>query len=180
MKSRILTTIVALLAIVGSATAQTLSVASVEAKKGEQAEIVVSVSGATAMTALQFNLALPEGVAMAGDDATLGAATNSHTLSVQTLNNGDHLIVVYSKDLNTFKDGELLRIPVTVSSNATGGDGRLYTVRMATTDAVSQKCSETAFAVTVKSDEPLKGDLNGDGVVNVGDIMVIINIMAGK
>ena len=45
---------------------------------------------------------------------------------------------------------------------------------------MSQTCSETTFAMRVKSDEPLKGDLNGDGVVNVGDIMVIINIMAGK
>ena len=152
MKSRILTTIVALLAIVGSATAQTLSVASVEAKKGEQAEIVVSVSGATVMTALQFNMALPEGVAMAGDDATLGAATNSHTLSVQTLNNGDRLIAVYSENLNTFKDGELLRIPVTVGNNATGGEGRLYTVRMATTDAVSHVCKEVTFTVTVKTE----------------------------
>jgi hypothetical protein len=26
--------------------------------------------------------------------------------------------------------------------------------------------------------EPVEGDLNGDGVVNVGDIMVVINIMA--
>ena len=49
MKSRIMTTIVVLLAIVGIATAQTLSVASVEAKKGGPAELVVNVSGATAI-----------------------------------------------------------------------------------------------------------------------------------
>ena len=51
---RILQTIVALLAIVSSATAQTLSVASIEAKTGEQAELVVSTSGKSGVTALQL------------------------------------------------------------------------------------------------------------------------------
>ena len=75
------------------------------------------------MTALQFNLALPEGVSLSKGGVTLGAATNGHTLNVETLDNGDHLFVLYSMDLNPFKDGELLRIPVKMGSTATSTNG---------------------------------------------------------
>ena len=137
-----------------SAMGQTLSVQPIEAKAGEQAMLAVSLSGATAMTALQFNLALPEGVTLAGNEATKGAANNGHTLDVETLDNGDHLLILYSMDLNTFKDGELLRIPVTIGSNAKSGEGSLYTVRFSTTEAVSSEGSNAKFNVTVKDPEP--------------------------
>ena len=136
-----------------SVTAQSLAVQNIEAKAGNRAELVVSTMGIAGMTALQFNLALPEGVAIAEGSATLGAATNGHTLSVQTLDNGDRLIALYSKGLNTFSDGELLRIPVSVGSDATGGEGRLYTVRTATTESVSHVCADATFTVTVTSGE---------------------------
>lgn len=143
----------ALLALMSvSATGQTLSVQPIETQAGTQTELVLSLSGATAMSALQFNLSLPEGMAV-GDDVTLGPATNGHTLSVQTLASGDRLFILYSMDLNTFREGELLRIPVNVGGEAQTGEGRLYTVRTASTEAVSQACSEVPFDVTVTADE---------------------------
>ena len=152
MKQIIFSIFIALVSF--SAMGQTLSVQPIEAKAGEQATLTVSLSGATAMTALQFNLALPEGVTLAGNEATQGAATNGHTLDVETLDNGDHLFILYSMDLNTFKDGELLRIPVIIGSNAKSGEGSLYTVRFSTTEAVSSEGSNAQFNVTVKDPEP--------------------------
>ena len=52
---RILNFIMLLTIIAGSASAQSLSVQPIEAKKGGQAELSVSLTGGTAMTALQFN-----------------------------------------------------------------------------------------------------------------------------
>lgn len=153
MKKRIHTTLIALLALAGSATAQSLTVQGVEATAGEQATLMVSLSGATSMTALQFNLALPEGVTVAEGTPTLGTATNGHTLNVETLDNGDRLFVLYSMDMNTFRDGELLRIPVNVGSNAESGEGTLYTVRFATTEAVSNAGTDVKFNVTVQEPE---------------------------
>ena len=140
----------ALSVIAVCAMGQTLGVQPIEAKAGEQTTLAVSLSGATAMTALQFNLALPEGVTLAGDEATKGAATNGHTLDVETLDNGDHLLILYSMDLNTFKDGELLRIPVTIGSNAKSGEGSLYTVRFSTTEAVSSESNNSSFTLEVQ------------------------------
>ena len=167
-----------LVMITANSRAQSLSVANIEAQTGEETELVVSLMEGASMTALQFNLALPEGMTMAERDVTLGAATNGHTLNVETLDNGDHLFVLYSMDLNSFKDGELMRIPVKAGSKATS-NGRLYTVRTATAGAVSHKCEETTFNVTVCAAYTL-GDVNGDGSVSVTDVTMTISHILGR
>ncbi len=151
---RILHILLALTAIVGSASAQSLSVQPIEAQTGEQTELVVSLTGGTSATALQFNLKLPEGISANANNATLGSATDGHTLNVEPLNNGDLLFILYSMDLKTFKDGELLRIPVTAGNSATNATGQLYTVRTATSEAVSHTCSDTQFDVVVTEPAP--------------------------
>ena len=151
MRKKLVTLLtVAIQLLCGSTTAQTLSVQPIEVQTGEQTEVVVSLTGATAMTALQFNLQLPTGVTATKDGVTLGAAVSDHTINIETLESGDLLFVLYSMDLKTFKDGELLRIPVTASSEAIAAAGKLYTVRMATAEAVSHACGDATFTVTVK------------------------------
>lgn len=176
MKRTILIIMVLATSVV-TANAQSLSVANLEAQEGEQTELVISLAQGTAMTALQFNLSLPEGVTLADGEATLGSAANGHTLSVQTLDNGDHLFILYNMNLNTFKDGELLRIPVKVGSKGTS-NGRLYTIRTATAGAVSYTCEETTFNVTISAAYKL-GDGNGDGVVDISDYIGVANHILG-
>ena len=172
MKRTILIIMVLATSVV-TANAQSLSVANLEAQEGEQTELVISLAQGTAMTALQFNLSLPEGVTLADGEATLGSAANGHTLSMQTLDNGDHLFILYNMNLNTFKDGELLRIPVKAGSKGTS-NGRLYTIRAATADAVSYTCAEATFSAIVSGAYTL-GDMNGDGKVSVTDVGMMIS-----
>ena len=171
------------LASVG-ATGQTLSVAPIEAKAGYQATLTVNVVGAAAMTDLQFNLSLPEGMTLADGEATMGAATDGHTLAVETLANGDHLFVLYSMDLNTLRNGELLRIPVNVGSEGADGSVRLYTVRMADAEAVSHLGEEASAIVTAIKDVATEYssksegdvyDLSGQRVTRTGKGVYIID-----
>lgn len=171
--------IMVLATLVVTANAQSLSVANLEAQEGEQTELVISLAQGTAMTALQFNLSLPEGVTLADGEATLGSAANGHTLSVQTLNSGDLLFILYSMDLKPFKDGELLRIPVTAGSTETTSNGKLYTVRTATADAVSHTCEDATFSAIVSGAYKL-GDGNGDGVVDISDFIGVANHILGN
>ena len=141
-----------MLLVIASASAQTLSVAPVEAETDDQTELVVSMAGATGMTALQFTLSMPEGVSLsdaANCGATLGDAANGHTLRVEELASGDKLFILYNMDLNTFTDGELLRLPLTAGSEPATGTGKLSTVRTATTASVSHTCDDVNFTVTV-------------------------------
>ncbi len=147
MNKRIQTILLALAAIVGSANAQNLSF-EVQAN-----EATVNISGATNMTALQFCLQLPAGVTIDTSNATLGSATDGHTLCTEKLDNGDLLFILYSMDLNTFKDGELLRFPVAAS-----GEVKLYTIRYADTDAVSYAGEDIETGIKTLSNSPLKGE----------------------
>ena len=161
MNKRIQTILFALAAIVGSANAQNLSF---EVKANEA---TMNISGATDMTALQFCLQLPAGVTIDTSNATMGEATAGHTLCVETLDNGDLLFILYSMNLNRFKDGEVLRIPININDE---GTAKLYNVRFADTEAVSYAGEETATGIKTLSNSPLKGEniynLSGQQMVN--------------
>lgn len=171
MKLRILRTLLAQMTIVVSANAQNLSF-EVQANEAK-----ISMTGATEMTALQFNLKLPEGVTIDTSNATLGSATDNHTLCIETLNNGDLLFILYSMDLNTFMDGELLRIPI---NGVKDGDANLYTIRYASGDAVSHEGED----VVTKS--PLLTSPKGEGLIynvsgqRLNKMQKGINIVGGK
>lgn len=148
----------ALATLVVSANAQSLSVTNIEVQVGEETALVVNLTGGTSMTALQFNLSLPEGMSPKTESgnrgATLGSATDGHSLNVEKLASGDLLFVLYSIDQKAFKNGELLRIPLTAGSTATEANGKLYTVRTATADAVSHTCADVSFSMKVAEPEP--------------------------
>ena len=117
-------------------------------------ELVVNANGLTAMTALQFNLELPEGTSIT-NDAAMGEATDGHTLCIESLDNGDHLFILYSMDLNTFSEGEILRIPLTTANST----AKLYNIRFADTDAVSYAGKETATGIASPKSSPKGKDL---------------------
>ena len=139
-------------AFCSSMIAQTLSVSPVTVARNDRKEFCVSINGATDMTALQFNLSLPEGftVDFIGQSGIkLGEATNDHTLSVKTLENGDLLVVLYNMEFNTFTDGELVRIPFEACEEEGTYQGTLYNVRTATTDAVSHQLEDVVYEAKV-------------------------------
>ena len=70
-----------LAATVSHATGQTLSVQSVEADANAPAELVVTAENMAAMTALQFNLTLPEGVTLDETAVYLYAKTPGGTVT---------------------------------------------------------------------------------------------------
>ena len=155
MKQKILLLATALAGLWGTAQAQTLSVNPITVDAEEQAELCVNIAGATSMTALQFNLTLPEGFAFEQNEGNygieLGAATAGHTLSVSELTSGELLVVLYNMNLNTFKDGALLTIPVVAGAEAGTTNGTLTKVRTASTTAVSTECADVNYSATVKA-----------------------------
>ena len=157
MIRRILNLIVALSTIAVSATAQTLSVSSIETELGAQTEIVVNVEGASEMTALQFTLNLPDGVSLSylkgNCGMYLGDATDEHVMSVSPLSDGGRFIMIYSTDLNTFSDGVLLRIPVKMPAEVCSENGSFSDICFSTVNADSRECSDVAFTATSKLPE---------------------------
>lgn len=151
MKKRIIYIIMAIWTIVSNATAQTLSVASIEAKPSGQAELVVSASGMSSVTALQFNLSLPQGMTLNKNAITKGSAVSSHELVVEIKANGECLFVLYNMDLGQIGNGTLLKLPITIGQQLGTFSGSLNTIHTSTTDAVSHDCGNATFNVTVKT-----------------------------
>ena len=154
MEQKIIHTIVALMTIVGSATAQTLSIEPIEAEVSEQAELVVSAGGMSNVTALQFNLALPDGVTLNETGISTGTAASNHSYEVRSLDSGERLIVIFDLNLGSIQNGELLILPVTLGTAEGTFRGSLSTVRFSDTDAVSKEGDGTSFTITAKRPEP--------------------------
>ena len=160
MKQKLLNMLVALTAMVGSASAQTLSIASIEAEAGTQEELVVKGAGLGGVTALQFNLSLPEGITLDEAAITKGAATNGHELSVSSLDSGERLFVLYSMNLDAIGEGELVRIPVKLGTEAGTYSGNLSTIRTASIangEAVSHTVADAPFSIIVNDDTGIIG-----------------------
>ena len=164
MKQRILNIIAVLFLIVGTATAQNINVTYLSNGENvpdfilqprEDIVVNVNISDATEMTALQFNLSLPSGMSLLGDNNVnpmfCGDAVKGHTVNVLPLESGDYLVVLYNMNKTTFGDGVLLSIPVVAGENGGTTTGCLYNVRMSTADAVSHKCEDVSFKVTIKN-----------------------------
>ena len=149
MKQRITATIIALMAIVISAMSQTISVEPIEMEVGAQATLSVSVSGLSDVTALQFNLQLPEGFVLDESAVEKSSAASGHELAIRPLSNGSRLFVLYNMDKVIIGNGELLRLPITAGNEAVTANGKIYNVRTATTDAVSHAGASASFQITV-------------------------------
>ena len=154
MNIRIRNIIAVLVALAGSANAQTLSVQSIEAEAGSQANIFVSISGVEAnTTALQFNLALPDGVTLNETGISTGTAASNHGYEVRSLDSGERLIVVFDLNLGSIQNGEFLILPVTLGTAEGTFSGAISTVRFSDTDAVSKEGDGTSFTITAKRPE---------------------------
>ena len=151
MKRLLFNTIFAL--SVCNLTAQTLSIAPAEAETGGKTELVVSGSQMAAMTALQFDLTLPDGVTLDETNIVKESGASSHELAIRTLADGSRLFVLYSMNNALLANGELLRLPITVGSEAGTKEGSIYKIRTATTEAVSHAAADAVFTVTVKAEE---------------------------
>lgn len=167
---KILTLVLAALAC--SAAAQDILL---EAQAGEA---VISLTGATEMTALQFSLKLPPSVAIDTDKATMGSATEGHTLCIEKLDSGDLLFILYSMDLNTFRDGELLRFPLTVGG--TEDTAYLYTIRYASTESASHAGEDITTGIRLAdSPSPSEGKIYNVSGQRLNKLQKGINIVGG-
>ena len=165
----------------------TLAVEPVTVNAGEATTLEVNISNVSAMTALQFCLSLPSGVTLTDDSEAYGIeyknVISGHKMSVLPLASGDYLVVLYNIYRYPFKDGALLSIPVTAGENSGTITGSLYNVRMSTADAVSYKCEDASFKVTVNASETGIDEVKGEPTVDAsqnGKVNTIYDLQGRK
>ena len=141
---------------------------------GQTIVIPVSMTNSEAVTAFQTDLCLPEGFEL--QDAVLSDRKADHQLLTSNRADGSVRLLCYSPTLYTFEgnEGELLYITVKTPDNASGD----YTLELkknlltlaGTYDEV--RCDDTDATLTVMA--YILGDVNGDGVVTVTDVVLTV------
>lgn len=149
---------------------------------GQTANITVKIKNSSSVQSVGVYLTLPEGFTFDASkvalDGTMAPATND-TIAANTID-GSTRVAILGKGGEAFSamEGSLFTIPVTVDASVANGDYQL-TVSNAELSTTSNAIINLTDAVATITVGGVKGDVNGDGNVNISDVNAVISVMCG-
>ena len=155
-------------------------------EKGKPFEFPIGMVNNAAISALQFDLRLPEGIELASDDNYLIDLLDSrvppgHAIYARALSDGAIRVIVSSSQSKAFigNEGDLMVLHLNVGDELADGfyNVLLTNIVLADVEAMTYYAPDELTSVEVKS--YMKGDANGDGLVNVGDYVTVANHILG-
>ena len=156
---------------------------------GSDVNIEVKLKNASSATSYGFELVLPAGVTISTstdgdfDDAvTMSARHKGHTLTTNKLANNTYKVGVASLSSKalTDNDGLVLTIQAHVADNIAEGEYAIgvQSPLIVNTDGTKPAVQSTQSKITIE--DYTKGDVDGDGVIDLADAVLIINHYVGK
>ena len=178
----------ALVAVAASAADYRMWIDDFEIKGGETKTVSFNMDNITAVTGFQTDIVLPEGLSIKVDEDDFyyidftSRATRGHTIDGSLMPDGAVRMIAYTTDLNPFKlnTGAVATITLVASDDFTGThDIVVRNTELAAADGNHFNPADEICNVN-KLPHTKPGDVNGDGVVNVTDSNLLINIVLGK
>ena len=169
-----------------------LSVDKVTMRAGENTTINILLNNkATDYTAYQFDLTLPAGFSIAKNakgklDVKKGERYEDDTQQLtvelldETTNTYRFISFSMSNGIIEGTEGSIIQIVLNAGDAVEDGDysAKIKNVNFTSTDGRSSILSDATFTITINS--VILGDANGDGIVNVTDIVEIVNYILNK
>ena len=167
-----------------------ISVQDAKAYIGKTASVDIDLTNSTKdLTAYQFDLTLPEGLSLSQNDKGKFLVTktsryedDSHTLNISKLEGNTYRFVCFSmsNEVITGTSGAILNASLTIGESVNEGsyEATISNIVITKTDGTQLKLSDAKFNIVVTN--VIKGDANGDGEVNVSDIVEIVNYIMNK
>ena len=167
-----------------------LTVNNVTSCKGKTISISINLINKTAnLTAYQFDLTLPTGILLATNDKGKYQITktdryedDSQSLNVSLVGGNTYRIVSFSlsNDKISGTSGAILNAVLAVGENVETGiyDAKMSNIVFTKTDGEQLKMNDAEFKIVITN--VIEGDANGDGEVNVADIVEVVNYILGK
>ena len=164
---------------------EVLNVEALETKRGETVEMTINLTNTSEdLTAFQFDLTLPVGITLVKAEngkyqvsKTERFADDNQQLNVSLVTGNTYRVVCFSmeKDLIMGNEGALLNALLQVNENMEAGlyKGMIDNIVFTKKDGTQEKLNNAAFSIDVI--EYITGDANGDGEVNVTDIVEMVN-----
>ena len=141
----------------------------------------VSMANEESITAFQFEVSLPEGVAMTGCELSSRKAAD-HIVSFSQLPNGNYQVTCLSLSSKAFSgtEGLLVSLQLTADKEIMTGDYEvsLKNIELSTTANKALAVADITATLTV-SDVKI-GDTNGDGKISITDAVAIVNYILGN
>lgn len=163
----------------------------VKARTSSVVILPVEMKNATAVTAFQFDLYLPEGASVAtfiGDgeeyyDITLNndRQKSSHIVAAEPLADGAMRIVAYSSVNAAFagNEGVLVNVSVAVGEMEEGEyPVTMRNIRMVTSDEQEMVAADCTSTLTIEN--TIMGDVNGDRRFTMIDVVMMVNAVLEK
>lgn len=161
----------------GQQTSDQLHIEDIMIAPGGSMTVNVMMDNPQHYTAFQTDIIKSEGLSINHYILT-DRFVESHVLGSHVHEAGTSRVIVYSPEVSPLpEDTEaLLTFEIVADENFVGpGTIKLSRTLFSTADGTEYRLADTEC--TVK--KMLRGDVNGDGVVNVGDINVVVNIILG-
>ncbi|MCR4915322.1 MAG: dockerin type I repeat-containing protein [Prevotella sp.] len=185
MKNIRLMMLMALLTIVGNASADELVISDLNIKAGETKTISIELNNPdNDYIAFEFSMRLPDGISIVTDENDLFVATinnkrsNDHVLDVSEPNNdGVYHFLCYSNGNKTIKEksGEIISLTVQCADDAEAGNytGEAYELIFSDPNFVEVDLADSSFGIKII----VPGDANGDGSVTIADAVAVVNYL---
>ncbi len=145
---------------------------------GETRTVNILLDNEAEYTAFQSDLYLPEGLT-AANFALTDRKNANHTLTATVLPDGGIRLLSYSLNLKTYSgnSGALVTFEVTASDDFEGDAtvairGTLFTTVAGVEIPFDNETCTVTLPLTA-----IRGDVNGDGHVKIGDVTVLINYL---
>ena len=159
-----------------------LAINDVKAFVGKQIMVPVELVNDSEITGIQFDLILPEGITLE-DYEWAGRQGKKHSANFDyNEETGTYTMLIFSSSSDPFigNDGTLINLVLNV--DATMEEGQygygITNIKLVTPNETTFNPTNTYAALFISN--TLRGDANGDGVVDVTDVVSVVNYILGR
>lgn len=156
---------------------------------GYPSEIAVNLTNENTLTAYQFDLVLPNGITLAKDEKGKYIVTlsnrysdNTHQVTIEDIGDNTYRFVCVSLNTSVINgnDGAILTVSLKADNGIAEGElgATIKNIILTTADETKMKPKDSSF--TIKTKTLLKGDADGDGEIDVTDVVSTINYIIGN
>ena len=178
-----------LLTIVGRTNADNLKVANVDIKAGETKEIAIElINPSKKYAAFQFDLVLPEGITIAPNDKGKPTARlneeriDDHSLTVSDIGSNTYRFLTFSMMNVEFSgtSGALVYVTLQADKNLKAAEKTATIKEQVFTEESGDQVKWNDLTLKINVIDYTKGDVNGDGDIDIADAVCIVNHVVGK
>ena len=149
--------------------------------RGRQIVLPVSMINTEDITALQFEVSLPNGVTISKCQLT-NRKGNDHTASCKKLANGNYQVTAFSGSKAVFSgtEGAVLNLTLVVDENVTAGDYPVSLKNIELTTAATKAINPIDVTAKLTVSDVKLGDVDGNGKISITDAVAVVSHILGE